>query len=422
MQDKKFYPWFVVVMLWGVGLLNYMDRQMFATMQDSMAIDIVELQSAEAFGALMGIFLWIYGFMSPVAGVVADKINRKWLLLGSLFVWSGVTYLMGYANTYHELYWLRAAMGVSEALYLPTALAVISDYHRERTRSLAIGIHMTGLYIGSALGGFGGTAAHIYGWHLTFHSLGIVGMGYALILIFFLHEYKGHKKSNEERGMEQRRKPPLLKGFAVLFSNVAFWVILFFYAVPSLPGWATKNWLPTLFSRNLEMDMSTAGPFSTITLAAASLIGVIFGGWLSDRWVQVNIKGRVYTSAIGLGLMIPGLVFLGFGHSVAALLGAGLCFGIGFGMFDANNMPILCQFVSSKYRATGYGIMNMIGVFFGAFITDLLGKSTDSGNLGRDFAILGGIVLLALIVQITFLRPEANDFDEVVMANPEWED
>ena len=412
MQNKKFYPWFVVAMLWGVGLLNYLDRQMFSTLQDAIAIDIAELNSAEAFGALMGIFLYIYGFMSPVAGIVADKINRKWLLLGSLFVWSGVTYLMGYADTYHELYILRAAMGVSEALYLPTALAVISDYHREKSRSLAIGIHMTGLYVGSALGGFGGTVASDYGWHFTFHSLGLIGMAYAVVLIFFLHEYRGHKAKS---ATQSKVKVPLLKGLSVLFTNTAFWVILFFFAIPSLPGWATKNWLPTLFSRNLDMDMSTAGPFSTITLAVASLIGVIFGGWLSDKWVQKNIKGRVYTSAIGLGLMIPGLIFLGFGHSVVALLGAGLCFGIGFGMFDANNMPILCQFVPSKYRATGYGIMNMIGVFFGAFITDLLGKSTDAGNLGRDFAILGGIVLVALIIQVTFLRPEVNDYDDLIV-------
>lgn len=411
MQNKKYYPWVVVGILWGVGMLNYLDRQMFATMQSAMAEDIVKLQSAEAFGFLMGIFLWIYGFMSPVAGVIADKVNRKWLILGSLFVWSGVTYAMGYANTYEELYILRAAMGVSEALYLPTALALISDFHREKTRSLAIGIHMTGLYLGSALGGFGGTLAAAYSWHFTFHTLGLIGMAYAVILIFFLHEYKGHKVVKSAN--PTKKKPPFLKGFAVLFSNISFWIIMFYYAIPSLPGWATKNWLPTLFSRNLDMDMSVAGPFSTITLAAASFIGVIFGGWLSDRWVQKNIKGRVYTSAIGMGLMIPGLFFLGFGHSIVSLLGAGLCFGIGFGMFDANNMPILCQFVSSKYRATGYGIMNMIGVFFGAFITDLLGKSTDTGNLGRDFAILGGIVLIALIVQITFLKPEVNDFDDL---------
>src|SRR5699024_810909 len=150
-------------------------------------------------------------------------------------------------------------------------------------------------------------------------------------------------------------------------------------------------WLPTLFSRNLGMEMSTAGPMSTVTLAASSLVGVIFGGWLSDRWVQKHIKGRVFTGAIGLGLTIPGLIFLGFGHSIAGLMAAGICFGIGFGIFDANNMPILCQFVSAKYRATAYGIMNMVGVFAGALITDFLGKATDEGNLGRDFAMLAGI-------------------------------
>lgn len=415
MKDKKFYPWLVVIMLWGVGVLNYLDRQMFATMQDAMAIDITKLQSAEAFGLLMGIFLWVYGLMSPIAGIVADKVNRKWLILGSLFVWSGVTFGMGYVNTYNGLYVLRAVMGISEALYLPTALALISDYHRKKTRSSAIGIHMSGLYLGSALGGFGGTVAHFYTWHFTFHSLGLIGMAYAVVLIFFLHEHKDRRKKTAKKDVSKsKKKPPLLKGFAVLFTNVSFWVILFYYAIPSLPGWATKNWLPTLFSKNLEMDMSTAGPFSTITLAVSSFIGVIIGGRLSDKWVLKNVKGRVYTGAIGLTLMVPGLLFLGFGHSSAALLGAGLCFGIGYGMFDANNMPILCQFISSKYRGTGYGIMNMVGVFFGAFITDLLGKSTDSGNLGRDFAILGGIVLIAVIVQVSFLNPKANDYDDLI--------
>src|SRR5690606_39691248 len=159
----------------------------------------------------------------------------------------------------------------------------------------------------------------------------------------------------------------------------SFWIILFYFAVPSLPGWGVKNWLPTLFSENLNIDMSLAGPLSTITIAASSFIGVIFGGILSDRWVQKNIRGRVFISAIGIALTIPALLFIGFGDSLFSVIGAACCFGIGFGMFDANNMPILCQFVSSKYRATAYGLMNMTGVFFGAFITDYLGKSTDAG-------------------------------------------
>ncbi|GAA4315621.1 MFS transporter [Compostibacter hankyongensis] len=401
---KKYYPWLLVGLLWGVGLLNYLDRQMLATMRPAMQADIPELQSAANFGYLMGIFLWVYGFMSPVAGMIGDRINRKWLIVGSLFVWSGVTFGMGYASTYNQLYTLRAIMGVSEALYLPTGLALIADFHGEKTRSLAVGIHMTGLYLGSALGGFGATIAAAYTWHFTFHTFGLAGMAYALILIAFLRE----KKERHTAFRPAAEKGSLLKGLTVLFSIPAFWIILLYFTIPSLPSWATKNWLPTLFSHHLDMPMSSAGPLSTITISAASFAGVILGGILSDRWVQRNIRGRVYTSATGIALTIPALLLLGFGHSLFNLVAAGICFGVGFGMFDANNMPILCQFVPAKYRATAYGLMNMTGVFAGALITDLLGKSTDNGNLGRSFALLAVIVLAVLIIQLSFLKPEKS--------------
>jgi ACS family D-galactonate transporter-like MFS transporter len=408
MREKR-YAWVVVGLLWFVALLNYMDRQMLSTMKPAMQMDIAELKSATNFGYLMAIFLWIYGLMSPVSGIIADKLNRKWLIVGSLLVWSLVTFLMGYATTFNQIYWLRALMGVSEALYIPAGLSLIADYHSSKTRSIAIGIHMTGLYMGQALGGFGATIASKFSWQATFHSFGFVGIVYALILVFFLREKKNVRLQEKE---SIQLKPSLFKGLALLFSNISFWVILIYFAIPSLPGWATKNWLPTLFANNLGIDMAQAGPISTITIAASSFLGVIFGGILSDRWVQKNIKGRIYTSAIGLGLTIPSLLLIGFGHSLFNIIGAAFCFGFGYGMFDANNMPILCQFVSSKYRATAYGIMNMTGVFAGAFITDLLGKSTDSGSLGKDFAMLSIIVFIALMIQLYFLRPKFNDFED----------
>lgn len=409
-KNTNNYAWVLVGLLWVVALLNYMDRQMLSTMKPAMQIDIAELQSAANFGYLMAIFLWIYGFMSPVSGIIADKFNRKWLIVGSLFVWSGVTFLMGYAETFNQIYWLRAIMGVSEALYIPAGLSLIADFHSSKTRSLAIGIHMTGLYMGQALGGFGATIADKFSWQSTFHWFGIVGVVYSFVLIFFLRE---KKISDDETASEKiilNAKPSLFKGLWLLLTNISFWIILFYFAVPSLPGWAAKNWLPTLFAQNLNIPMATAGPLSTITIAASSFLGVIIGGILSDRWVQKNIKGRIYTSAIGLALTIPSLLLLGFGHSLFHVVGAAVCFGLGFGMFDANNMPILCQFVSAKYRATAYGLMNMTGVFFGAFITDLLGRSSDAGNLGKDFAMLAGIVAVALVVQLYFLRPQHNDF------------
>ncbi|MCR8883350.1 MFS transporter [Phocaeicola plebeius] len=412
MKNSKIYPWIVVGLLWGVALLNYMDRQMLSTMKDAMQVDIVELQSATNFGYLMAIFLWIYALMSPVSGVIADRMSRKWLIVGSLFVWSSVTYLMGIAETFNQIVFLRALMGVSEALYIPAGLSLIADYHTGRSRSLAVGIHMTGLYTGQAIGGFGATVADAFSWHTTFHWFGIIGIAYAVILMLFLHDKKTEILPTEKlQANPQREKESVFTSLKSLLTNVAFWVILLYFAAPSLPGWATKNWLPTLFAENLDLPMSQAGPISTITIAVSSFIGVLIGGPLSDKWVQKNLRGRVYTGAIGLGLTIPSLLLLGFGHNLVAVVGAGLLFGIGYGIFDTNNMPILCQFVSHKQRATAYGVMNMIGVSAGAFITHLLGRWGDSGNLGAGFAMLAIVVAIALGVQLYFLRPKTDNME-----------
>ena len=411
MRNKTYYPWVVVGLLWVVALLNYMDRQMLSTMKSAMMVDIIELESAANFGRLMSIFLWIYGFMSPVAGMIADRVNRKWLIVGSLFVWSFVTLMMGFCTDFNQIYYLRALMGVSEALYIPAGLSLITDYHQEKTRSLAVGIHMTGLYLGQALGGFGATVASRYGWEQAFFTFGLIGIGYALVLILFLHDKKNEEQPARAVGQPLQEHPVrgAIKGLGVIFNTFAFWIILLYFTTPSLPGWATKNWLPTLFSENLSLDMAQAGPLSTITIALASFCGVIIGGVLSDKWVQRNVRGRVYTGAIGLALTIPALLLLGFGSNLLMILGGGLCFGLGFGIFDANNMPILCQFISPRYRATAYGLLNMTGVFAGAAITDFLGRSTDAGNLGHDFAMLAGVVLVALVIQLIFLRPKVDN-------------
>ena len=403
---SKYYPWVVVALLLGVALLNYMDRQMLSTMKESMQLDISELQTGENFGRLMAVFLWIYGLMSPFAGAIADRVNRKWLIVISLFVWSAVTYGMGYANTFTEIYWLRALMGVSEALYIPAGLSLIADWHSDKTRSLAVGIHMTGLYTGQAIGGFGATVAASYTWHTAFHWFGLIGIAYALLLVLCLRENPNHNVVKPSVETNKVEKESILKGFSAIFSTVAFWIILFYFAAPSLPGWAIKNWLPTLFSENLNLPMAEAGPMSTITIALSSFCGVVAGGILSDRWVQRNIRGRIYISAIGLGLTIPALFLLGFGHNTIGVISAGMLFGIGFGIFDANNMPILCQFVSPKYRATAYGIMNMTGVFAGAMVTNVLGKWSDDGNLGLGFALLSVVVAVAIALQLLFLKPK----------------
>lgn len=409
LTNSKYYPWVVVTLLGGVALLNYMDRQMLSTMKDSMQVDITDLQSAANFGRLMAIFLWIYGLMSPISGIIADNLSRKKLIVGSLLVWSSVTYFMGLATTYDQVFWLRALMGLSEALYLPAGLSLIADYHTGGSRSLAVGIHMTGLYLGQAIGGFGATLAAAYSWNATFQWFGIIGIVYAVVLAVFLKDKKRVAPEETKESTPKKPQANVWLSLKSLFMTPAFWVILLYFAIPSLPGWATKNWLPTLFAENLGLPMSQAGPMATITIAFSSFVGVVFGGILSDRWVRKNIKGRIYTGAIGLSLTIPSLLLLGFGHSIFEVVSAGVLFGIGFGMFDANNMPILCQFVSVRQRATAYGVMNMVGVFAGAMITSVLGSWSDDGNLGMGFALLAAVVAVAVVIQLYSLRPQTDD-------------
>lgn len=411
MKSSRFYPWLVVALLSVVALLNYLDRQMLSTMQQYMAADFTELQNAEAFAALMAAFMWVYAFVSPFGGAVADKISRKWLIIVSLAVWSTVTCLMGYATTFSQLLWLRGLMGVSEALYIPSALSLIADWHKGGSRSLAVGMHMTGLYLGQALGGFGAMFSDMFRWQTTFQVLGYFGVAYAVLLVFFLHENRQHddSASSSERSSLLQTMRGMVVGIAPVMCIAAFWTVLFVFAMSSLPGWATKNWLPTLLHNNLNLDMLVAGPWATISLAVASFVGAFVGGNLSDRWVQRNIRGRVYASALGIAMMVPGLLSLGLGHTPVLVVGGVLLFGIGYGIFDTNNMPILCQFVPTRRRATAYGLMNMTGVLFGALITKVMPLL--GGDMGVVFASMAGVALLVVVVQLSFLHPVVDNME-----------
>ncbi len=398
------YAWAVVAMLWPVAVLNYLDRQMLSTMGLSIKADIVELQSAENFGRLMAIFLWVYAICSPVGGAIADRINRKWLIVASLGVWSAVTLLMGQAANFRQLYVLRALMGVSEALYMPAGLALIADYHRGPTRSLAVGAHLSGVYMGQALGGIGGWVAQEISWRAAFVGCGVIGVAYALVLMFFLRD--------TERGPAEKSPSSSAAGAKAGVDWRGYVILILCFSLPSLPGWAVKNWLPTLLQDRFGMAQSPSGLWATITHAGAAFCGVIIGGWLADRWSRRAVRGRTYLSAVGLALLVPSIAIAGLAPGFTLTIAGSLLFGLGFGMMDANNMPILCQLAPARFRATGYGVMNFVGIASGAYVTPLLGKLKDSGvPLATGFAYCALPALLAAVLML-WLRPTSRDRGE----------
>src|SRR5438067_4206982 len=190
--------WAVVGLLWVVALLNYLDRQLVASMGPAIKADL-KIGDAR-FGLFTSVFLWVYGICSPFAGYVADRVGRRPVIVGSLLVWSAATFVTGFASSFEGLLAARAALGVSEAFYMPAAVALIVDYHQGTTRARATGLHLSGVYAGSVLGGFGGWLAEEQGWRFGFLLFGGVGIAYAVALIVLLPHPPTSRQQNHPAG------------------------------------------------------------------------------------------------------------------------------------------------------------------------------------------------------------------------------
>jgi len=395
-----FRAWLAVALLFPVALLNYLDRQIFSTMKMSMMADMPSIGTNEKFGALMGIFLVVYGLFSPIGGYLADRFNRRWVVIGSLGVWSLVTWLTGHAHNYEQMWWARATMGVSEAFYIPAALALIADFHTGPTRSRAVGIHQAGIYAGMALGGLGGFIADsAYGWRAAFNGFGLAGVLYAFVLIAFL---RAPEKPMGSEGQTSRSLTPWTAVKSLLCLG-SFLLLVLYFTLPALPGWLMKNWLPSILADTFHLGQGKAGINATLWITLASLAGVLAGGVLADRWMRSTSRGRIYTSALGMTLMIPALFGVGYAPTLGVAIGFLILFGLGWGFFDCNNMPILCQIVRPELRATGYGVMNLVSITAGGLFTAKIGALRDAGvapALIFSFCALAAAVSITLVLCI----------------------
>ncbi len=403
------YRWTVVALLWVVALLNYLDRQVifavFPLLEKDLHATSVEL------GMLGTAFLWIYGILSPLGGWMADRMGRRGVILLSLGVWSAVTVLTGLARNYHELLIARALMGISEACYLPAALAMIADYHGGGTRSRATGLHQSGLYTGIALGGFGGgwMGAH-YGWRPAFFVLGAAGLVYAAVLLAGLKE----APRPVPRAVSGSHVP-LAASLRELAGSGAFGVVVVANALASSAYWCVYTWLALFLFERFRVSLTTAGFSSTFYIQAASFAGILAGGWLADRWSRVNRRGRLWTQSIGLAIAGPFLLLAGTTASWWVLLPCLVCFGLGRGFFDCNLMPVVCQLVPAHLRATAYGILNLTSCIAGGAMAAAGAWFKDHAGLGAAIHLSAVLLLIAAAI-LALLRIAAPRGEELAEA------
>lgn len=395
------YGWVVVLALWPVAMLNYLDRQMISTIRASMRADIPSIASDQDFGTLMAVFMWTYAALSPVGGYVADRFNRRWTVIGSLGVWSAVTWLTGHMHSYHGLLVTRALMGISEACYIPAALALIADFHPGHTRAKAVGIHQSGIYAGMILGGLGGYVAQLGSWRNCFTWFGMAGVVYAFVLMAMLRDAPDT--------LRRAGGPPvrIVDTLRALFSR-SFGALCICFTLVGSAGWIIKNWLPTFLSDRFQLSEGMAGIWATGYIHPASFVGVLLGGALADRWTRTSVRGRILTSALGMALMAPAMLGLGIAPSVSVAVGFMVVFGLGWGAFDTNNMPILCQIARPEHRATGYGIMNLVSIATGGGVTLLLGWMRDHGLPFAWAFALCAVLALGCAAIILLVRPRQD--------------
>jgi MFS family permease len=397
--------WLVVALLWPVALLNYLDRQMLAAMKFSVMADIPSIGTEANWGFMLGQFKWVYAFLSPVGGYVADRFSRRFTICGSLFVWSAVTWWTGHVTTYDELLVARSLMGISEAFYIPAALALIADFHTGRTRSRAVGLHQMAIYCGVIVGGFGGYIADApqLGWRLAFDAAGVFGMLYAVPLVALLRDAPKSSLHAGNDGYSSAVSPA--RAAIELLTNVSFILLVLYFTLPALAGWVVRDWMPAILKEQFNIGQGRAGVAATLYWQSAAIVGAVGGGWLADRWMRRQVRGRIFVSAIGMSLIVPAIFGVGVAGSLAAAVACLVLFGLGWGFFDCNNMPILCQIVRPELRATGYGVMNLVSISCGGLADWGFGALRDRGvPLNVIFGAFASTAVISIVL-VLLIRP-----------------
>jgi MFS family permease len=298
-------------------------------------------------------------------------------------------------------------MGISEAFYIPAALALIADYHTGPTRSRAIGFHQMGIYTGVMIGGFAGFIAdsESLGWRKAFDFTGVAGILYAVPLLFLIHDAPRIASS-----AGTLLKPTAVSSARELLTNRSFLLLAVYFTIPAAAAWMVRDWMPAILLKSFNISQGKAGVSASLYWQAAAWVSAVAGGIWADRWMRTNQRGRIYVSITGTALIIPALFAVGnagnlnsFSLAIAGLI----LFGFGWGFYDCNNMPILCQVARPELRATGYGVMNFLSMVFGFGVDWTFGILSDRKvPLNLTCAVFAAGVLVSIFL-ILLIRPRS---------------
>ena len=390
--------WRVVAMLWCIAFFNYADRQaifsVFPLLEREMHLSPVQL------GLLGSGFAWVYGLAAPFAGALVDRTSRRAVVLGGLHAWSLICMATAASRNFTHLFLFRAAEGLGETFYFPASTSLISDYHDARTRSRALGLHQTSVYMGTIGGGFfAGLIAERHGWRLSFIVFGALGVLLGLVLSRFLREpERGAADGVAPEGTPARAQARTMtfgEFVAMTSRSRPLLCLLGAFMCANFVAVVLLSWMPKFLFDRFHMSLSTAGLTATIFVQLASLAGAPIGGWLADWWRQRTPAGRIAVQAVGMFAGAPCVAICGTTNSIPVLIVALTCWGFFKGLYDANIFASAFDFVPPDARGRTAGFMNMIGWLAGGGSAPVvIGLVAERSSLGAAMA-LASIVYVA---------------------------
>ncbi|MBV9679196.1 MAG: MFS transporter, partial [Acidobacteriaceae bacterium] len=386
--------------------LNYTDRMtifsVFPALKKEMGFSDIAL-------ALLGsTFLWAYAFCSPFGGYLGDRFSRRQVILFSLLIFSLVTFATGLVRNSSQMIELRCLLGLSEAVFLPPALAYIASFHSDQTRSLANSIALTGLTAGAGLGSwYGGYMTEHYSWRIGFFLLGAAGIIVALGAALFLRKdpvLLPESKASAFQGLG--------KGALEILKRPTARSLIFIAFALSLTSWPTHSWLPTYLFENFKLSLTHAGSIVSLYAAVPALLGGITGGMLADRWTRYDVRGRMAVQVIGFSVMAPTMLAIGYMRSSQGVAADLLIYSIARGMLECNSMPLFCSVVSPHRWSMAYGLYNLAGTLAGSLGIFFVGVQKGSWGIGYTLSAMSILLFVALVVtgvtMVRYLVPDIN--------------
>jgi len=403
---KSNYKWWVVALLWFVCFFNYADRQaifsVFPKLQQEMGLDNVQLSFVGAS------FMYVYALIGPVAGMIGDRLNRKFLIISGLIFWSLVTVATAMSTKYWHLVTFRALEGFGEAFYFPASMSLISDYHGKRTRSRAMGTHQTSVYIGTIAGGFfAGLIGQKYGWRWSFVIFGGCGILLGLVLRSFLIEPERGAAdradaAGETVGHVKPRRMSVREFVTLILSTPTMLLLMAAFMCENFTAMVLFTWMPTLLYQKFNMSLALAGLTATLYVQGASMIGSPMGGWFADSLRRRMPGGRILVQGLGILLEAPFAALCALTGSMEWLIAGLALWGVVKGFYEANIFASAFDVIRPEARGTATGFMNMMGWLAGGGTAPVVvGYLSERIGLSRAMALASLSYVVASVLLVT---------------------